>query len=217
MSGAIDIELLADKVAAAIPPLDATGQELAINLIRLLALGEPVDSAILGGLVGLPEAQVADELDRWPAVFRNERGQVIGYAGLTVLEMGHHRVHVNGRVLSTWCAYDTLFLPELLGAKVHVTSRSADSDREISLTVGPGGVSDLHPDEAVVSFLVPDAPFDGNVIQSFCQFVHFFPSDEEAARWTASREGTFVISVEDAFRLGRLANQARFRDALAPQ
>lgn len=217
MSGASDIELLAGKVAAAIPHLDATGQELGVNLIRLLALGEPVDPAILGGLVGLPEAQVVDELDRWPGVFRNEQGQVIGYAGLTVIEMGHHRIHVNGRVLSTWCAYDTLFLPELLGAKVHVTSRSPDSDQGISLTVGPDGVSDLHPDETVVSFLVPDAPFDGNVIQSFCHFVHFFPSDKEAARWTAGHERTFVLSVEDAFRLGRLTNQARFGDALAPQ
>src|SRR5947209_6083103 len=107
MPQTVNLELMADKLAGAFPQLDHTGRELALNLIRLLALGAPVGAADLARRVGVPEQRVAEELDAWPGVYRDEDGRVIGHAGLTVLEMGHHRVHLDGRMLSTWCAYDT--------------------------------------------------------------------------------------------------------------
>ena len=168
----------------------------------------------MAAAAGLPEARVAAELDRWPLAFRDERGDVIGYAGLTVRQMGEHRVHVDGRSLSTWCAYDTLFLPELLGQTVGVTSRCPTTGTQISLTVGAGGVRDLQPAEAVVSFLAPDTVFDDSVIQSFCQYVHFFACEDAAATWTSTHEGTFAIPVDDAFEVGRRVNRARFGQAL---
>ena len=75
-------------------------------------------------------------------------------------------------------------------------------------------VSDLRPAEAVVSLLVPDRPLEDDVIASFCRFVHFFASPEAAATWTSEHEGMFVISVEDAFEVGRLVNRVRFGEAL---
>jgi hypothetical protein len=42
-----------------------------------------------------------------------------------------------------------------------------------------------------------------------------FTSEEAAAVWMNSHDGTFTISVEDAFHVGRLANRARFGRALA--
>jgi hypothetical protein len=66
----------------------------------------------------------------------------------------------------------------------------------------------------VVSFLVPEQRFDSNVLQSFCRFVHFFASPDAAARWTAEHPGTFQLSIDDAYRLGQLTNQAAFGAAL---
>ncbi len=210
-----DIAILADALTAAVPELDATQQELGVNLIRLLAEGEPVSPERLAERTGLSESEVGTELERWPGLFRDDQGRVIGYAGISVREMGEHRLHLDGRAISTWCAYDTLFLPELLGETVDVTSRSPGTGEPISLTVGPGGVSDLTPPDTVVSFLAPDKPFDSSVIQSFCHFVHFFSSPEAAAKWTAEHPGTFVVSVEDAFQIGHMVNRARFGQALA--
>jgi hypothetical protein len=42
MSPAPDIDALADRLAAAMPPLDAAEQQIAITLIRQLGLGAPV-------------------------------------------------------------------------------------------------------------------------------------------------------------------------------
>jgi alkylmercury lyase len=213
-----DLARLADTLASAGLDFDDADQEMAIRLLRLLAEGHPVPSARLAQAAGLPEEHVAGTLERWPGVFRDEHGAVIGFMGLTVVEMGAHRLHnEGGPVLSAWCAWDTLFLPELLGETVRVTSRCAATSDAISLTVGPEGVCDLSPAEAVVSFLVPETGFDADVIQRFCHFVHFFASADAGATWTAENDRTFLLSVDDAFELGRLTNRAAFGTALAAQ
>ena len=53
---------------------------------------------------------------------RDERGHVIGHGGLA-LDETVHRFDVDGRRLHAWCAWDTLFLPELLGAGTAARSR----------------------------------------------------------------------------------------------
>jgi alkylmercury lyase len=139
MTNVLDIDALAGMLAAAMPRLDATEQRIALTLIRQLALGAPVSVSDLATAAELSEARVTDALDRLPGVFRDEEQRVVGFMGLSVVEMGPHRIHVDGRRLSAWCAWDTLFLPELLDETAYVTSRSPASDAEISLTVTPAG------------------------------------------------------------------------------
>jgi hypothetical protein len=167
MTNVLDIDALAGMLAAAMPRLDATEQRIALTLIRQLALGAPVSVSDLATAAELSEARVTDALDRLPGVFRDEEQRVVGFMGLSVVEMGPHRIHVDGRRLSAWCAWDTLFLPELLDETAYVTSRSPASDAEISLTVTPAGPADLAPADAVVSFLLPETEFDADVIQRF--------------------------------------------------
>jgi alkylmercury lyase len=216
MTDVPEIEELAKQLTAAMPRLDATEQRIALTLIRQLALGAPVSVSRLATTVELPEPQIAGTLDQLPGVFRDEQHRVVGFMGLTVVEMGHHRIHGDGRTLSAWCAWDTLFLPELLGQTAYVTSRSPASDAEISLTVTPTGPTDLTPLDTVVSFLLPETEFDAGVIQRFCHFVHFFASPADSMQWTAKHPGTFLLSVDDAYRLGALTNRAAFGAALVP-
>jgi alkylmercury lyase len=212
-----DIEALAEKISAAMPQLDATEQHVALTLLRTLALGEPVIFSELATAAGVPEDQTAAALDRFSGgVFRDGQQRIIGFFGLSVADMGHHRIHLDGRALSAWCAWDTLFLPELLAENnVKVTSRSPSRDTEIALTVTATGPADTTPPEAVVSLLLPDGEFGLDVIQRFCHFVHFFASPQDSERWVAEHPGTFLLSVDDAYRLGQLTNRARFGDALA--
>ena len=74
-------------------------------------------------------------------------------------------------------------------------------------------VETSHP-TAVVSFLLPDRDFDADVIQSFCHVVHFFSAREAGVAWTAEHPGTFLLSLEEAFELGRLVNALNFPSAL---
>jgi alkylmercury lyase len=217
MTHAPDIEALAEKISAAMPRLDATEQHIALTMLRRLALGGPVSLRELAGAADVPEEQTAAALDRFSGgVFRDGQQRIVGFFGLSVADMGHHRIHLDGRPLSAWCAWDTLFLPELLEENnVRVTSRSPASDGEIALTVTASGPSDVTPREAVVSLLLPDGEFGLDVIQRFCHFVHFFASPQDSERWVAEHPGTFVLSVDDAYRLGQLTNRAGFGHALA--
>ena len=88
----------------------------------------------------------------------------------------------------------------------------------IRLTVTPNGVQDVGPQTAVMSFLLPSAEtFQADALKamaSFCHFIFFFPTSEAAAAWTASRPDTSVISLADAFELGRRMIVARYGSAL---
>lgn len=209
-----DIERLGRAIAGALPVLIGPDQALALALLRELAQGEPVSHARLPRVAGVPEDAVETALGRWPGVFYDDERRVIGFGGLSVYETSHG-FELDGRQLWTWCAWDTLFLPELIGADARVSSNCPATGEKITLTVGANGVSNLKPPGAVVSFLIPSKPFDANVIQSFCHFVHLFASWETGEQWTAEHEGTFLISVDDAYELGRRTNRTQFGAALA--
>ena len=208
------VERLTERLIAAMPTLDPEGQRIGLALIRALAAGAPVSDREVAVATGATESRVRDALARWPGVFRDEDRRVVGFMGLSVVEFGEHRIELDARRLTAWCAWDTLFLPGLLGRPTHVSSRCPMTGETISLTVtrdGPHGVS---PADTVLSFLAPERPFDADVVSSFCHFVHFFASEQAARQWSTEHPGTFMVSVDDAFRLGQRTNAAAFGAAL---
>ncbi len=145
---------------------------------------------------------------------RDEDGRIVGFMGLSVVEFGEHRLEVDGQRLTAWCAWDTLFLPGLLGRAARVSSRCPVTGETISLTVTSDGPSGLHPAATVLSFLVPEQPFDADVVRSFCHFVHFVASERATQEWIAQHPGTFSLSIDEGFELGRRTNAAIFGAAL---
>ncbi len=210
MPPAPTLDQLADEIVETAGRLDETGQRIGVALIRRLARGAPVATGVLAGDAGLPEAEVAGRLDRMPLAYRDSDGRVVGYFGITVAEMGKHRLHLDGHTVSAWCAWDTLFLPDVIGRTVQVTSRTPDHDDPISLTVTPGGPRDVTPPGTVVTFVSPKADFIDDPIANFCHYVHFFPSAESAAAWTAQHPGTFAVPLADAYQLAEVLTQTVF-------
>lgn len=209
------LENLAIAVAKAVPDFDEEQQRIALALYRRLAEGSPAPASEIAERAGTDVVRVQDLLGSWPGVFRNDDGQVIGFWGLTIKRLSPtHRLEVGDRELFAWCAWDTLFLPGILGATASVESVCPTTGDVISLIVPPERVLQTSHPDAVVSFLVPEGDFDADVIQSFCQFVHFFASEEAGETWTAKHPGTFLLSLEEAFELGRLVNALNFPSVL---
>jgi alkylmercury lyase len=190
---------------------------VALALIRMLSHGEPIADHDLAAELGVPEAPIRDAVRSWPGVFRDERDRIIGFMGLSAREFGDHRIEVDGRVLTAWCAWDMLFLPALLGQTAQVSSRCPTTGQQISTTVTANRPVDVRPVEAVLSFLPPERPFDAEVMESFCHFVHFFASERAAHKWTAHHPGTLILSIDDGYRLGRQTNETTFGHALSTQ
>lgn len=151
-------------------------------------------------------------------VYPDDQGCVLGFGGLAAAPM-HHRFEVDGHHLSTWCAWDSLFIPEILGQRARVTSPDPETGQLVRLIVGPFRIEAAEPEGAVVSFLLPDAhDFDRcatNVMAKFCDFVFFFASRVSGEGWVAKHPGTFLYSLEEAFELARRLNARNLGRELA--
>jgi alkylmercury lyase len=207
----IDTADLADQLSRCAQDPSDSERRLQLALLRLLAEGRPVEPTRLVAKAGVPAADMVERLGRRWGV-RTDAGRVVGFQGLSVVET-RHRLELDGRTLFTWCAWDTLFLPELLGGPAKVESSCPASGATMSMRVGPEGVSHVAPPAAVMSFVDPDGCFGEDVIQSFCRFVNFFASRKAALPWTQTHPGTYVISIADGFEIGRRVN-ARWGDLL---
>jgi alkylmercury lyase len=208
-----EVSQLAEVIAGAMPRLPADDQHLALTLYRRLAEGEPVTPSALAAEVGRDAPEVEATVEDWPGVYRAGDRRIVAFGGLAIPKMPH-RFRIGGRQLHTWCAWDALFIPELIGRTAEVESQSPVSGDPVWLTVAPDRVVHVEPRSTVVSMLAPTQSFDDGVVRSFCHFVHFFPSATDADPWLAEHERTFPLSVDEAFELGRMTNRLIYGDAL---
>lgn len=210
-----------EGLAAKLPLFSPEEQGAAVALYRELAKGQAVDAAQLGRALGVSpaEGRALLELDSIKAfVYPDDQGRVLGFGGLATAPM-HHRFEVDGRTLWTWCAWDGLFIPEILGRPARVTSPDPENGKVVWLLVSADRIESAEPEDAVVSFLLPGAhDFDtsaANVMAKFCHFVFFFASRSSGERWVAKHPGTFLYSVDEAFALAKRLNAKNFGAELA--
>jgi alkylmercury lyase len=209
-----DLTDLADRITVARDVRSEAEQRALLALLRRLAHGSPVTFSELSEILGPDDRELAGQLHDRPGVIWDQDGRITGLLGLSIGQFGSHRLNLGRGELSAWCAWDTLFLPELLGASATVTSRCPQTGQPISLTVTQHGPIDIDPDTTVLTLLEPQPKFDEHVRESFCHYIHFVATPQAAAQWTAEHPGTFAVSLDDGYRLARLTNRASFGAAL---
>lgn len=208
------LDQIANAVIDAFPKPSAPEQRVALALYRLLAHGQPVTTEQISEASEVPRAAVTEMLTKSHGVQRSADGAVTAFWGLT-LSKTKHRFRIDGRELHTWCAWDTLFLPPLLGATAEVESACPASGRRIALRIGPRGVETAEPNSVILSFVTPhQTDVERNVVETFCCHVHFFASPEAGEEWVARRNGTFLLSLSDAWQIGTRKNAAQYPVAL---
>lgn len=202
---------IAEKLnEAGVPPkFEPDVSRLLIKVMRAVAKGHPVTGEQVSGLaaeIGIDEEK-AEEFLR-AVTERDDDDSIIGIVGLSQNPNWAHRFEVNRNSLRTWCAWDTLFIPLLLNDTAKVESESPVSKRTIRVTVSPDGVMETSPREAVVSVVVLENGPVGSVEEAwakFCHQVYFFASRQEAEEWSAERDDIAILTVDEAFELGRHA------------
>jgi len=173
------------------------------RLVQLLSQGRPVAPGRLASALGRPLHETLAILREHPEVEYDVHGDIVG-SGFT-LNPTPHRFQVEDRTLFTWCAMDTLTYPVSLALTAQVTSRCPTTGRTIRLTVTPERVIDLHPPGAVVSLNMPEATACcGNVREDVCHHGHFFATREAATSWLAMHPDAVILSVEEAYQVGKL-------------
>lgn len=201
---------IANAVIDAFPKLSAAEQRVALTLYRVLAKGQPVTAEQISAASDVSRAAVVEMLATWRGVHRSASGAVTAFWGLT-LSKTKHQFRIDGRELYTWCAWDTLFLPPLLGVVADVESTCPVSGMPIALRVGPRGVETVRPATTVLSFITPsETEVESDVIETFCCHVHFFISPSAGKRWSAEHRDTFLLSLTDGWQIGVRKNSIQY-------
>jgi alkylmercury lyase len=196
-----DLPELAARITA---PMRATGGRVFLEIVPptldLLARGKPASPEEIAAASGKSPEEVRAALDRFPSAEWDEQGRVVGL-GLT-LQLTPHRLELEGHTLFAWCALDTLLFPVLLGRPASIESPCRGTGSLVHIEVTPAGIEAVEPPSAVVSIVA--ARDLANFRRVSCNNTHFFSSPEAASRWLEKHPEATILSVEDAFRLGRL-------------
>ncbi len=178
------------------------------QLIRLLMQGRPVAPELLASRLHRNLDELRSILRAHPELEYDEQGNLVG-SGLTLVPTVH-QFQVEQRTLFAWCAFDTLTYPVELHLSAQVTSRCAVTGSSIHLTVTPEQVRGLEPAEAQVSLVVDVAGCRHNAREDVCNDGYFFASREAASRWQAAHQEAVILSVEEAYQVGKLIEGPRF-------
>lgn len=197
-----------DEAFAQTPQAEAM-QWAMVPLLRLLTRGRPVSAEELAASSGRVVEEVRRVLPTLPSVELDEQGRVVG-SGIT-LNPTPHRFVVDGQVLYTWCALDTLIFPSLLNKAAQVESPCHGTGDPVRVSVTPDGVTSVEPAASVVSIVTPSEV--SAIRSSFCNHVHFFASEDAASGWLDQNPDATVVPVAEAFELGRRLAAARFTDS----
>ena len=205
---------LTDKWLSAFPKLTQVEQTVSIQIFRLLVGGKPVSPIALADSLGWTTDRVHKVLEKRCGISRDEKGRIVAYGGLSLSETDHRFV-VNGRNLYTWCALDSLLIPQLITRAARVESRCPMTNQKIRLTVSPGRIKKVEPSGITVSLLKPDLiEPGGNCLQNVCPWIRFFSSEAAGARWVANNARTILLSLEGAFNLAQVEVTTRYKDVL---
>lgn len=198
------------------PPGDPLSQRVLLGLYRLLAEGAAVTCERLSDRLGIDGDSVQGVLDSVASsrLQYDEAGAIIAFAGLSQVPTPH-RFEFGGHELFTWCAFDALFLPELLGGPARVASLCPVTHADIRLTVSQDGLEDVEPSAAVMTFVMPDSRSHcADLRDAFCNHVTFLASPRAGGVWLKRNPGAAVLSLGDAFELGHIRNVSGFKDVL---
>lgn len=193
------IQQLTDRLTDSLDSAPGSQPWLLPAVLRLLATGEPVTTGQLATATGRSVEEIEQALTVMPDTEYDDDGRIVG-SGLT-LNPTPHRYETDGHTLYTWCALDTLIFPTVLGRAAQVSSPCHATGTPVRVSVEPDRVLTVTPATAVVSIVTPDAP--ASVRASFCNQVHFFASADAARGWLDAHPGATVVSVADAYTLGR--------------
>lgn len=188
-------------------------QRLIITIYQLMLSGQPVETSALAA-AGRDPSEVRDLLALVPesAYDLGDDGRITAFIGLSTVPT-RHRLITNGTVLYTWCAFDALFLPGLLGIAAEIESLCPAGGGAIRIRINAGRLERATPSDPVLSFVTPDhEAFEKDLRGEFCCHVNFFANRDLFAIRATGKGHMGAVSLPEALRLANQRNADRFPD-----
>ena len=203
------LETIAERLSG---QLRGAQEDLCRPIVQQITRGKPVTPAALRGSLRVSQSELEQRLAQFPDVEFDRAGNIVGL-GVTLVPTSY-RVQVGGKLLYTWCAFDTVLLPPQLGVEAQVQSTCPVSGQPITFVATPEGtVLDLLPAGSVLSLIVPAERGDCTRA-TFCQQSRLFQSEQAAKTFLVGRPDALLLSVEEAAHVGRLVAQYCSKDVI---
>jgi alkylmercury lyase len=205
----LSLETIAERLSE---QLHCEQEDLCRPIVQQITRGKPVAPAALGGSLRLNQHELEQRLSKLPSDVEFDRAGTIVGLGVTLVPTSH-RVQMRGKLLYTWCAFDTVLLPPQLDVQVQVQATCPVTGQPITFVATPAGtVLDLFPAGSVMSLIVPAERSDCTRA-TFCQQSLFFQSEQVASTFLADHPEALLLSVEEAAYVGRLVAHTCSLDA----
>ena len=181
-------------------------EDLCRPIIQQVVRGRPVTKADLQGALHLSSDELEQRLAHLPDTEFDRQGNILGW-GVTLLPTPH-QFHLDGKLLYTWCAFDTVLFPPSLQQSALVRSTCAQTGQPITFVVtSEGEVKDLIPAGSVMSLILP-AERSACVRETFCTQSLFFRSEQAASTHLATHPEAILLPVEEAALVGKWVVQS---------
>ncbi len=197
------LETIAERLSE---QLRGAQEELCRPILHQVTRGKPVATATLQALLEVNQDELEQRLAKLPPDVEFDRaGNIVGL-GVTLVPTSH-RFQIRGKVLYTWCAFDTVLFPPSLHVEAQVQSTCPVTGQPISFVATPEGVvKDLLQASSVMSLIV-SAERGDCTRDTFCRQSLFFQSEQAASAFLAAHPYALLLSVEEAAYVGRLVAQ----------
>src|SRR2546421_3441203 len=171
------LEIIAERLSE---QLRCEQEDLCRPIVQQVTRGKPVTPASLRASLQVSQDELEQRLAKLPPDVEVDRaGNIVGL-GVTLVPTSHH-IQLGGRVLYTWCAFDTVLLPPQLDVEAQVQSTCPVTGQPILFVATPEGIiRDLSPASGVMSLVVPTQCSDCTRA-TFCQQSLFFQSERAAS------------------------------------
>lgn len=189
---------------------------LSLALYRRLGAGAPVERSALASDLDQSVAAVDADLRALPesTIDLDRNGAIVAFGGLSQIS-ANHRFMIDELALYTWCVFDALFLPQLLGKSAMSITRCPVTGMRIEISLTPTAIASSRPAAPVMSIVAPDAASCcANLRGAFCNHVKFFADESAFNEWAGDRSDVGHVSLEEAHELARQRNRHRYGDRL---
>lgn len=166
-----------------LPNLKKEERQISKFLYQKLALGRSVTIETIANELKNSIQHIQDHLKQMAYVEYNKASEISAYRGVTLTQTNHYVSHNNSKVY-TWCAFDTLFLADLLVKPVSISSNCPTCCKAIAFTVTDRDLTSLEDTDIVMSFIIPNKiDYCEDLQNTFCCKVHFFCNDQCGSDW----------------------------------
>ena len=188
--------------------LQCEQEDICCSILQHVSKGKPLSKATLATTLEISQHELEHRLARLPDTEFDHEGTIVGW-GVTLIPT-RHRFQMNGKVLFTWCAFDTVLFPPSLGQTAQVSSVCPITAQPITFVATPEGVvKDLAPPHSVMSLIIPTNRQDC-LRATFCEYSLFFHSEQAASSYLASHPEAVLLSIEEAATVGKSVAASRF-------